>query len=280
MENVTVRESACLYARRAESGTAHPQSSTQPGSDPAATATPSTAQPGAALADGLPGTTDITPSHYVAAPPRPTEARPEIALQNADLQTELAELRTKYDHESNLHTRFRKLFDEEIEIREELQLQLEDAKTTAAAEAAWANQNEALLDDMRVLMTCLTTQPATATPPATAPHAPRSKPTRPDPYSGGRTDLRRFRTQLSLAMATTNYFADEQHRLRYCFELLKGDALATMEPYLNPTGHIALTSTSTFLDKLSRVFGDSDVKATAARELEQLRQGKRDFAHY
>ena len=62
MENVTVRESARLRACRAESGTAHPQSSTQPGSDPAATATPSTAQPGAALADGLPGTTDITPS--------------------------------------------------------------------------------------------------------------------------------------------------------------------------------------------------------------------------
>ena len=62
MENVTVRESARLRARRAESGTAHPQSSTQPGSDPAATATPSTAQSGAALADGLPGTTDTTPS--------------------------------------------------------------------------------------------------------------------------------------------------------------------------------------------------------------------------
>ena len=151
MENVTVRESARLRARRAESGTAHPQSSTQPGSDPAAIAIPSTAQPGAALADGLPGTTDITPSHYVASPPGPTEARPDIALQNADLQTELAELRTKYNHKLNLHTRFRKQFDEEIEIREELQLQLEDAKTTTAAEAARANRNEALLDDMRVL---------------------------------------------------------------------------------------------------------------------------------
>ena len=62
MENVAVRESARLRTRRTESDTAHPQSSTQPGSDPAATATPSTAQPGAALADGLPGTTDTTPS--------------------------------------------------------------------------------------------------------------------------------------------------------------------------------------------------------------------------
>ena len=136
MENVTVHESARLGTRRAESDTAHPQSSTQLGSDPAATATPSTAQPGAALADGLPGTTDTTLSQYVASPPRPTEARPEVALQNADLQTELAELRTKNDRESNLHTHFRKQFDEEIEIREELQLQLEEAKTTAAAEAA------------------------------------------------------------------------------------------------------------------------------------------------
>ena len=122
MENVTVCESAHLYAHSTKLGTAHPQTSTQPGSDPAATAIPSTAQPGAALADGLPGTTDMTPSHYVASPLRPTEARPEMALQNADLQTELAELRTKYNHESNLLTRFRKKFDEEIEIREELQL--------------------------------------------------------------------------------------------------------------------------------------------------------------
>ena len=136
MENVTVRESARLHACRAESDTVHPQSSTQPGSNPAATATPFTAQPGAALADGLPGTTDTMPSHYVASPPRPTEARPEVALQNADLQTELAKLQTKYDRESNLHNCFRKQFDEEIEIHEEPQLQLEDAKTTDVAEAA------------------------------------------------------------------------------------------------------------------------------------------------
>ena len=355
MENVTVRESARLRARHTELGTAHPQSSTQPGSDPAATTTPPTVQPGSALADGLPGTPSTSPSHYVASPPCPTEAcptelnhrlkptvtdgrlesgddvseqylvrismntlaelgalaaefpatldpaaksqlercqealrrfgqtritRPDVASPNADLQTELAKLRTKYNRESNLHTRFRKQFDEEIEIRGELQLQLEDAKTSAVAEAMRANRNEGLLDDMRVVMTRLATQPATAMPPAATPHTPKSKPTRPDPYTGGRADLCRFKTQLSLAMAATNYFADEQHRLRYCFELLKGDALATMEPYLNPTGHIALTSTSAFLDELSRVFGDSDEKATAARELEQLRQGKRDFAYY
>ena len=208
MENVTIRKSAHLHTRRAELGAAHPQSSTQPGSDPAATAMPSTVQSGTALADGLPGTTNIMPSHYVASPPhptlaRPTElnpklkpavtdgqlgagddiseqylvriltnalaklgalaikflvtlnpatkaplercqealrhfgqihiARPDLAPQNADLQTELAELRTKYDRESNLHTRFRKQFDQEIEICEKLQLQLEDDKTTAVA---------------------------------------------------------------------------------------------------------------------------------------------------
>ena len=62
MENVTIRESARLRARRPELGAAHPQSSTQPGSDPAATVMPSTVQSGTALADGLPGTTDTTPS--------------------------------------------------------------------------------------------------------------------------------------------------------------------------------------------------------------------------
>ena len=68
MENVTVRESARLRARRAESGTAHPQSSTQPGSDPAATATPPTVQPGSALADGLPGILSTSPSQLPLSP--------------------------------------------------------------------------------------------------------------------------------------------------------------------------------------------------------------------
>ena len=112
-------------------------------------------------------------------------ALPDVAPPNTDLQTEYAELRAKYDREPNLHTQFCKHFDEEIEIRKGLQLQLEDAKTTAAAEAMWANRNEALLDEMPVLMTCLATQPITGMPLAATPHALKTKPTRPDPYNGG-----------------------------------------------------------------------------------------------
>ena len=74
MENVTVRESARLRARRAaEAGSALPQPSTQPGSDPASTttATPNTIQPGfAPVPNGLPGAYDAKPSHYVASLPR------------------------------------------------------------------------------------------------------------------------------------------------------------------------------------------------------------------
>lgn len=53
-----------------------------------------------------------------------------------------------------------------------------------------------------------------------------------------------------------------------------------MEPFLRPNGHIALDTAEGFLKELTRIFGDSNEKATAARELERLWQGNRDFSRY
>ena len=78
-------------------------------------------------------------------------------------------------------------------------------------------------------------------------------------------------------LADRHCFADEQHRLRYCFQLLKGEALAVMEPFL---GHVAFDSAEAFLKELTKVFGDSNEKVTAAHELGRLRQGNRDFSRY
>ena len=70
-----------------------------------------------------------------------------------------------------------------------------------------------------------------------------------------------------------------QHKLRYCFSLLKGDSYATMEPFLCPTG-IDLATTAAFFAEITRIFGDSDEENTAARELEKLKQANRDFSRY
>ena len=86
----------------------------------------------------------------------------------------------------------------------------------------------------------------------------------------------RFKNQLGLSLAAGERFADEQHRLRYCFQLLKGETLTTVEPFLGPLGYIKFC----FLQELTRIFGDSNEEATAARKLEGLRQGNWEFTRY
>ncbi len=102
----------------------------------------------------------------------------------------------------------------------------------------------------------------------------------PAPFAGRRDALRQFRNQVTLALADHHRFADDQHRLRYVFQLLQGEALAVMEQHLQPDGHIAFATAQDLLAELTRVFGDSNEKATAARDLERLRQGNRDFSRY
>ena len=52
-----------------------------------------------------------------------------------------------------------------------------------------------------------------------------------------------------------------------------------MEPYVSPSG-VASPDTEAFLKEITNIFGDSDEKATAARELVKLKQESRDFARY
>jgi hypothetical protein len=115
-----------------------------------------------------------------------------------------------------------------------------------------------------------------------APAGPRAKPMEvkaPDSYEGSRADLKRFKNQLSLVLADVDRFTGEQHRLRYAFSLLKGEAYTVMEPFVSPEG-VNFADTAAFLAELTTIFGDSDEKATAARELEKLKQGNRDFNRY
>src|SRR6266699_3595100 len=79
----------------------------------------------------------------------------------------------------------------------------------------------------------------------------------PDPFQGGQADLKRFKNQLSLVLADGHHFDNNQHRLRYCFSLLKGDAYTTMEPYVSSAG-VAFTDTEAFLAGISRVCVHSD----------------------
>ena len=52
-----------------------------------------------------------------------------------------------------------------------------------------------------------------------------------------------------------------------------------MEPYVSPSG-VACPNIEAFLKEITRIFGDSNAKATAAREPEKLKQWSRDVARY
>ena len=101
----------------------------------------------------------------------------------------------------------------------------------------------------------------------------------PEPFTGIQTDLKRFKNQLALFLADVGRFTDIQHQLRDCYSILNGDAYTIMEPYVSQS-RVAFPDIKAFLKDISRIFGDSDEKATAARDLEKLKQGSRDFARY
>ena len=52
-----------------------------------------------------------------------------------------------------------------------------------------------------------------------------------------------------------------------------------MELCVSPS-EVAFPDIKAFLKQITSIFGDSDEKATSARELEKLQQGSRDFARY
>ena len=52
-----------------------------------------------------------------------------------------------------------------------------------------------------------------------------------------------------------------------------------MKAYVSQSG-VAFPDIEAFLKEITHIIGDSDEKATAARELEKLKQGSKDFARY
>src|SRR5258708_544201 len=114
------------------------------------------------------------------------------------------------------------------------------------------------------------------------PDRPRVKPVKvqsPEPYKGSRADLMRFKMQLFLVLADADRFTRELHRVRYCFSMMKGEAYTFMEPFVTPAG-VNFDDITAFLAQLTSGFSDTDEKATAARELQDLEQGNRDFNWY
>ena len=105
----------------------------------------------------------------------------------------------------------------------------------------------------------------------------------PDPplYGGDKSELRGWMTQLRIKLnINSDHYPTEQSKLAYALGRLKEKALEQLQPYLKENGTIDLADMGTFYNKLQLAFGDPDRKATAQRELRQLKQKDREFYLY
>ena len=115
------------------------------------------------------------------------------------------------------------------------------------------------------------------------PGTPSPRPTTvplPEAFEGDNKKYREFKTKLNNKFrADAPTFRDEQHKLAIAVSVLKGGAADLMQQFIL-NDRIDLASVGEFWQVLDRAYEDPDRQGTAMRNLQNLRQGKREFAHY
>ena len=100
----------------------------------------------------------------------------------------------------------------------------------------------------------------------------------PDPkiFSGDKEKLRAFIVQLQFKIQT---ITDQQTKLRYAVSRLSGPAFDQVDSFVQ-TGTINLPNINSLIQILEAAFGDPNHYASAARKINSLRQGNKDFSSY
>ena len=75
-------------------------------------------------------------------------------------------------------------------------------------------------------------------------------------------------------------FPDEQSKMRYAFNRLRGTALGQILPHVREDGTIGLEDLPAFIQLLEAAFGDPDRVATAERKMREIKQKNREFSQY
>jgi hypothetical protein len=102
----------------------------------------------------------------------------------------------------------------------------------------------------------------------------------PPEYSGDRKELPNFISKVRSKLAGENgCFLDDQHKLRYIYGYLKGNAQNQIQPYVQ-TDKISLEDVEALIKILEAAFADPDEVGTASGELDHLMQGNREFSIY
>lgn len=103
----------------------------------------------------------------------------------------------------------------------------------------------------------------------------------PDKFNGTRTKLTGFLTQLRMKLEMNDdRFRNEAAKVIYGVSRLEGRALDQVVPLVNANPIAPFSSVDAFVKYLESSFGDPDPRATARRELANLKQGTGDFSSY
>jgi hypothetical protein len=113
--------------------------------------------------------------------------------------------------------------------------------------------------------------------------SPRLSPKHPDPdmFSGKRSDLARFTTQMKVKLhQNKDHFTTPNSDIFYSISRLEGDAIAQVQPLIRSESEVDLKSMTELFNLLQLAFGDPDKKGTAQRAIRTLRQTNREFHEY
>jgi hypothetical protein len=99
-------------------------------------------------------------------------------------------------------------------------------------------------------------------------------------FSGDRKELLNFISKVrSKHAGESSRYIDDQHKLRYVYGFLKGNAQNQIQPYVLPD-KIKLDSVESLISILEAAFGDPDQVGTASAEPDKLTQGNKEFSQY
>src|SRR5882757_755298 len=159
---------------------------------------------------------------------------------------------------------------------EEIQQELDDMTRDA-------RQSGEEVRDLRTQLANALTLAARAAP--AAPQAPEDRgqkfPDSPDFSGSDRTQLRGWIAQLRMVIRhKPASFPNEQSKMRYAFNRLRGVALGQILPHVREDGTIGLEDLPAFIQLLEAAFGDPDRVATAERRMREIKQKNREFSQY
>jgi len=210
--------------------------------------------------------------------------------QIIDLQWQITDLQAKQflppqcDH-TEIERQIQTLSDERDEARrrpaapgtdEKLRQELADMTQDAQQSGEEARSLRTQL--VNALMLAARTAPA-------APQTPEDRgqkfPDSPDVSGSDRTWLKGWIAQLRMVIRhKPASFPDEQLKMWYAFNCLRGVALGQILPHVREDGTIGLEDLPDFIPLLEAAFGDPDRVATAERKMQEIKQKNHEFSQY